>query len=149
LCTIQFAQVAVDGAERQMTGLSGDFEKETIREAKDRSRPEGLERCGHDIVVLEDQIVVVQEPLDGPVNLYGITLVDGPPRLSSQLASRRIAGASDSGRVEGRDPGPYPKETCAPLTRTSWSAFWPATIPSRSESPMNSWQRARGSRCSH
>src|SRR5437867_3491285 len=59
-----------------MTGLSGDFEKETIREAEGRSRPEGLECCCHDIVVLENQILVVQELLDGHANLRGITLID-------------------------------------------------------------------------
>jgi hypothetical protein len=33
-CAIDLAQIAVECAERQMTGLSSDFEKEAICEAK-------------------------------------------------------------------------------------------------------------------
>jgi len=36
---VDLAQIAVECAERQMTGLSGDFEKEAISEAKRWSRP--------------------------------------------------------------------------------------------------------------
>jgi hypothetical protein len=41
---IELAQIAVECAERQMTGLSGDFEKEAIGEAERWSRPEDTTR---------------------------------------------------------------------------------------------------------
>src|SRR5713101_6488004 len=40
-------------------------------------------------------------------------------RYPSHLISGRIAEASDTGGVEGRDPTIHRKETCAPLIRTS------------------------------
>lgn len=69
-------------------------------------------------------------------------------RYPSHAVFGRIAEASDTGGVEGRDPAIYSKEACAPLIRTSWCAFWPATIPSRFAWRMISWQQARGSRSS-
>src|SRR5439155_9138520 len=75
-CAIKFAQIAVERSERHMTGLSSNFEKEAISEAKRWSRPERLECSCHDIALLEDQIVVVQELLDRRANLCGITPVD-------------------------------------------------------------------------
>jgi hypothetical protein len=43
---IDLAQIAVECAERQMTGLSSDFEKEAVSEAKRWPRPEDVEcRC--------------------------------------------------------------------------------------------------------
>src|ERR1700687_5964233 len=86
-CAIDFAQIAVECAERQMTRLSGDFEKEAISEAKRWSRPEDLECRCHHFTVLEDQILVVQELLDRRANLCGITLVDSgqyPDRLGQR-----------------------------------------------------------------
>jgi hypothetical protein len=59
-----------------VTGLSDDFEKDTIGKAKRWSRPKDLERSCYHFTVLEDQILVVQELLDRCANLCGITLVE-------------------------------------------------------------------------
>jgi hypothetical protein len=93
-CAVDFAQIAVERAERQVSSLAWRFEKEAIGEPKGWSRPEGLECRGHDIAALEDQMVVVQELLDRRANRCRITLVDSgqhPYRLGEREERNRRA----------------------------------------------------------
>jgi hypothetical protein len=102
---VDLVQIAVECAERQMTGLSGDFEKEAIGEAKRWSRPEDLECCCHHFAVLEDQtegLVLLLRQIPAGTLLAPIFHPDpsvlGPamPARSRRSASITLAGRKSS-----------------------------------------------------
>jgi len=65
------------------------------------------------------QIVVRRAGRYTSVDIHRMLFPEGPPK------PRTVEALKDG------NPALHSKETCAPLIRTSWCAFWPATIPGR------------------
>lgn len=62
VCARKLGQLAVEGTQRQMTGLARHFQ--AIGKAQDRPVPEVLERRLDHVGVLDRQFLVLEEHLD-------------------------------------------------------------------------------------
>src|SRR5882672_6054456 len=77
LSTIDLAQVAVKGAERSVPCFPSDLHHEAIGESDLRLLPKQRDGGGDRLGVLDGQVLVAQEHLDGRRDRPGTTIVDG------------------------------------------------------------------------
>ena len=61
---VKFSKIPIEGAQRQMTGLAGNFQNETIGEAQRGARAEMCQRQSDDIGILKRQVLVMQQECD-------------------------------------------------------------------------------------
>ena len=74
---VEFAEIAVERAERSMPGFPGDRDHEAIRKADRRPSPKMFDGSGDRIRVLQCEVLMVQQHVDGRGNGLGTAIVDG------------------------------------------------------------------------
>ena len=72
---MEFGQSAIEGTERQMTGLASDLQHQAIRKPQCWSPAKVFERRSNDLRVLQCQVLMVEEQLDRLRDCCRIALV--------------------------------------------------------------------------
>jgi hypothetical protein len=77
LSSIELAELAVEGAKREMTGFASHLDHQTVREAQPRLLSILYEGSGDCVRVLKRQILVIEEHLDCGRDVGLTSLVHG------------------------------------------------------------------------
>ncbi len=81
LDTSEFAEMTLEGAERQVTGFPSHFQNQTVREARRRPLTEAGHSSSYGFRILKRQMLVVEEHLDIVGDLLRTTAIAMPEIL--------------------------------------------------------------------
>jgi 2-methylisocitrate lyase-like PEP mutase family enzyme len=155
LSASELAELPVERADGQVTGLASDLEDQAVGKAQAPVSPVGLERGGDDLGILDRQALVVQEHVDGRRDRRRTEVVDSaqhPGRLGENQVGDPRAGGHE--RLRGRDlPGLVARDQADEDIRvngahavSACTGASPRSSARWSSASARAWGRASGAR---